>query len=231
MDLGEAIAGQQKLVRSAYFSTVPPWSHPAAVSTSSLAGFPTPDRKASGGRFGLISTGDATLASKPNNSTFTGRESGGPSIRGAFDVTIVRLNLRVPSGATCLSFDVRLLSDEYRESIGTGYGDLFVAELGESTWKLGEGSALVAPLNFATDASGQPMTITKTGFSAMTPQRARGTTYDGATRKIRAATAIKPGDRVLYLSILERGDRVYDSTAFLDNLRTSSPLSCKTRVL
>lgn len=229
--LTQAISGQKRLVHSAVFSALPPWSHPAAVSTTPLAGFPSPSTASSGGRFGLLSSGDATLAPTRNNSTFTGREAGGPSVRGAYDVTIVRADLRVPSGTNCLSLDLRMLSDEYRESIGTGFGDIFVAELGESSWQLAGNAALVAPRNFATDTSGQPMTITESGFSAMSRAHSRGTTYDGATRKIRVATPVKPGERLLYLSILERGDRLYDTTVFLDNLRAHSAKNCRTRAL
>lgn len=230
-ELAQAISGQRSLVESAVFSAVPPWSHPAAISTTSLAGFPSPTAASSGGRFGLLSTGDALLAPTRNSSTFTGREAGGPSVRGAYDVTIMRADLRIPAGANCLSLDLRMLSDEYRESIGTGFGDIFVAELGGSSWQITGNAALVAPRNFATDTSGQPVTITKSGFSAMSPTHSRGTTYDGATRRIRAATPVRSGERLLYLSILERGDRLYDTTVFLDNLRAHRAKTCRTRTL
>jgi hypothetical protein len=231
-DLAFALSSQRGLVKQASFSSLPPFSRPASISTTPLAGFPAPSARSSGGRFAILGTGDTTLASRANNSTFTGREAGGPSIRGAYDVTIVRVDLRVPRGARCLELDVRLLSDEYKEAVGTGYSDTFIAELGTSNWKVTglPNPTISAPFNFARSAAGELMTITKTGFSAMTPAAARGTTYDGATRRIRASTAVKPGRRILYLSIFDRGDRVYDSAAFVDNLRTTRAKTCSTRV-
>ena len=48
---------------------------------------------------------------------------------------------------------------------------------------------------------------------------AQGTTYDGATPALTAATPISPGMHSIYLSIFDQGDGVYDSAVFLDNLR------------
>jgi len=233
IDLARALSAQSGLVTSAAFSAAPPFSRPAAVSTTRLAGFPAPSARTSGGRYAILSTGDATLASRPNTSTFTGREAGGPEIRGAYDVTILRLDLDIPTGATCLKFDVRLLSDEYREAVGTEYGDAFIAELSASTWQVfgPPTPSIDAPLNIARDTPDGFLTITKTGLSAMTAAAAKGTTYDGATRRIRVAGAVTPGSTILYLSLFDRGDRVYDTTAFIDNLRTVQAGTCATRAV
>lgn len=232
-ELAAALSAQRGLVRSAAFSAAPPFSRPMAISTTPLAGFPSPSARASNGRYAILSTGDARLASRPNDSTFTGREAGGPSIRGAFDVTILRLDLTVPAKANCLKFDVRLLSDEYREAVGTDYGDAFLAEIDASTWKvLGPPTpGISAPFNIARDTPDGLLTITKTGLSAMTVAAAGGTTYDGATARIRVAGTITPGSHILYLSIFDRGDRVYDTSAFVDNLRAVQASSCATRAV
>lgn len=232
-ELAQALSAQRGLVTSAAFSAAPPFSRPVAISTSPLAGFPAPSAAASGGRYAILSTGDATLASRPNDSTFTGREAGGPSIRGAYDVTILRLDLHIPSGANCLKFDVRLLSDEYREAVGTDYGDAFIAEIDASTWKVNGAPTpgVSAPFNIARDTPDGLLTITKSGLSAMTVGSARGTTYDGATRRIRVAGPVSPGSHILYLSIFDRGDRVYDTSAFVDNLRAVRAASCMTRAV
>ena len=55
---------------------------------------------------------------------------------------------------------------------------------------------------------------------------ARGTTFDGATRLLRASTKITPGRHRLYLSIFDQGDRIYDSAVFLDNLRANRRTPC-----
>ena len=46
-----------------------------------------------------------------------------------------------------------------------------------------------------------------------------GTTYDGATPILSAATPISPGPHKLYLSIFDQGDPVYDSAVMVDNIR------------
>ena len=53
----------------------------------------------------------------------------------------------------------------------------------------------------------------------MRAEFAAGTTYDGATPALTAATPLTPGMHSLYLSIFDQGDHVYDSAVFVDNLR------------
>ncbi|UUZ61291.1 PxKF domain-containing protein [Nocardioides sp. B-3] len=48
---------------------------------------------------------------------------------------------------------------------------------------------------------------------------AAGTTYDGATPLLTAATPVTPGAHTLYLSIFDRGDAIPDSAVMVDNLR------------
>jgi hypothetical protein len=225
--LAKAMAREPGLVRRAVFSALPPSAKPAAVSTTRLAGFPT-----NKGSFAILSTGNARLAPRANDAPDSGSESRGPSIRGARDVVIMRVDLRVPRGANCLSFDFRFLSEEFPEFVGDQFNDAFIAELGRSTWDAAtkDNPAITAPGNFATDTKGSPIRINKTGETGMSSGRAKGTTYDGATRRLRASTPIKPGNRKLYLSIFDQGDRIFDSAVFLDNLRTSHAQQCRTGV-
>lgn len=225
--VARAMAHTPKLVRRAVFSAIPPAATPAAVSTTRMAGFPT-----AGKSFAILSTGDAKLADAPNDATDSGSTSGGPSIRGARDVVIMRIDLRVPRGHNCLSFTFRFLSEEYPEFVGDIFNDAFTAELDGSNWSASDKNdpTVTSPLNFATDAHGSPIRINKTGMTGMTAARAAGTTYDGATRTLRASTRAKPGKHRLYLSIFDQGDRIYDSAVFLDNLRTSHAKTCLTGV-
>lgn len=223
--IAKAMARDRDLVRRGVFSALPPSAKPAAVSSTRLAGFPT-----HGKTFGILSTGNARLADDPNDSPSTGVESRGPSVRGARDVVIMRIDLRVPSKHNCLSFDFRFLSEEFPEFVNDFYNDAFIAELGRSTWTAGtkEDPAIEAPNNFAQDTEGNPIRINAVGETTARARHARGTTFDGATRKLRASTRIKPGLRRLYFSIFDQGDRYYDSAVFIDNLRTSRATSCKT---
>ncbi len=225
--VARAMASQPGLVRRAVFSALPPSSKPAAASTTRLAGFPT-----RGGSFGILSTGNARRADDPNNAPDTGTESRGPSIRGARDVVIMRIDLRVPTGDNCLSFDFRFLSEEFPEFVDEEFNDAFIAELDGSNWNAGtkEDPTITAPLNFARDSKGHPIRVNKVGDTTVRARHAKGTTYDGATRKLRASTRVKPGLRRLYLSIFDQGDRIYDSAVFLDNLHTSRAKKCRTGV-
>lgn len=222
--LAKAMAGDPAIVRRAVFSALPPSSRPAAVSTTRLAGFPR-----SGKSFAMLSTGNARLADDDNDAPDSGSEARGPSIRGARDVVIMRIDLDIPRGANCLSFNFRFLSEEYPEFVNDVYNDAFVAELDRSTWTAADKTdpRITAPDNFAVDRNGNPIRINRAGVDTMRRRYARGTTYDGATRMLRASTPITRGRHRLYLSIFDQGDRIYDSAVFLDNLRANRRTPCR----
>ncbi|HEY3211485.1 MAG TPA: choice-of-anchor L domain-containing protein, partial [Actinomycetota bacterium] len=196
------------------FQTKPPSGTPNAVSDSSLTSFPT-----DGSNYGILTTGDANLADDSNDSGSSGASDDGPNVRGNtdFDVSILKVDLDVPSGFTCLRVDFRFLSEEFPEFVGSQFNDAFIAELDTSDWTT-NGSAITANHNFAFDPDGNPITINSTGFTHMTASEASGTTYDGATPILVAQTPITSGSHSVYLSIFDQGDHYYDSAIFLDNL-------------
>ena len=63
------------------------------------------------------------------------------------------------------------------------------------------------------------MTINGVGPVAVSPAESAGTTYDAATGLVTTKTPITPGPHKVFLSILDQGDQIYDSAAFVDNLR------------
>ncbi len=225
--IAKAMARDPSIVRRAVFSAVPPGSKPAAVSTTRLAGFPT-----NGKSFAILTTGNARSAALPNNAPDTGSESQGPSIRGARDVVIMRIDLRIPKGANCLSYDFRFLSEEFPEYVNDLYNDAFISELDVSNWSTGTklDPKITAPHNYAKDSQGNPIRVNTVGDTTVTAAAAKGTTYDGATRRLRASTRVKPGNHHLYLSIFDQGDRIYDSAVFLDNLGATKAKWCTTGV-
>ncbi|HEY2198299.1 MAG TPA: choice-of-anchor L domain-containing protein [Mycobacterium sp.] len=187
--------------------------------TTPLAGFPT-----AGSSYALLTTGDSGLAPTANTSNSSGADDGGGNVRGDtdYDVTILKVNLNVPAGYNCLAgMDFRFLSEEYPEFVNTAYNDAFIAELDSSTWTT-SGSTITAPNNFAFDPSHNPITINAAGVTSMTAANAAGTTYDGATPLLSAATPITPGAHSLYLSIFDQGDHVYDSAVMVDDLRLAN---------
>ena len=195
--------------------TIPPGHDPVATTTRPIAGFP---RK--GKSFAILSTGCAHLAIRPNNSDSSGCRDGGAKVRGARDVTIMRIRVHVPQGANCLSFRFKFLSEEFPEFVGSEFNDAFIAEVGHApTWKTNtnQSPSIVAPDDFATTRNGQNLiNINGAGVAKVSRGAAKGTTYDAATGKLRASTPVKPGNRLLYLSILDQGDRQYDSAVFID---------------
>lgn len=213
--LGRALAGDISWVTGAAFEARPGGQVSALVS-GGLAGFPT-----TGDHAVLLSTGRAQMITEPNSSGGSGTDVGGPAVRGNsdFDVTVLRVDLQVPATANCLvGLDFRFLSEEYPEYVGSRYNDAFVAELDRTTWTT-SGSTITAPDNFAFDPDGKTISINATGETSMSPQQAAGTTFDGATPILTAATPLTPGAHRLYLSIFDQGDHIYDSAVLIDNLR------------
>lgn len=117
--------------------------------------------------------------------------------------------------------DFRFLSEEYPEYVGSNFNDAFIAELDDSTWTT-SGSEIIAPNNFAYDPTGSPITVNSAGATSMSKAEAAGTTFDGATPLLTAATPLTPGPHSLYLSIFDQGDRAWDSAVIVDNLRMGS---------
>jgi hypothetical protein len=228
MPLARATFDKPNLVKRSFFSLLPPLGNPAAVSTTKLAGFP---RK--GPSYAILANGNTRFADDKNKSASHGAANLGPLVRGARDVLIWRTDFRVPKGANCLSLRFRFLSEEFPEFVNDIYNDAFVAELDESNWDA-SGSAdptITAPNNFAVDSAGRPIRVNAVGDTSMSAAEAKGTTYDGATRLLRASTRVKPGSHTLYLSIFDQGDRQYDSAVFVDRVVVSNSGSCATGVV
>ena len=225
--LGQAVVETPGVLTGASLVSAPPGGATTAVVTD-IAGFPT------GGTTALLmSTGLAGSILLPNASSSTGTNLGGPGVRGNsdFDVTVLRLDLNVPQSANCLvGLDFKFLSEEYPEYVGSSFNDAFIAELDQSTWTT-NGTVISAPRNFAFDPSGNEISINATGVAGMSPSSAVGTTFDGATPALTAATPISPGVHSLFLSIFDQGDRILDSAVIVDNLRfgfvSDVPNQCK----
>ncbi|HXR61293.1 MAG TPA: choice-of-anchor L domain-containing protein, partial [Solirubrobacterales bacterium] len=176
----------------------------------------------SGSTFAVLTNGDVTLADPPNDSSAVYTDNG-TSYGGANDVTTLKVNVDVPSGANCLSVDGVFYSEEYPEFVGIQWNDAFIAELGSSTWSYSElANDVTAPNNFAFDEDGHLMEVNTVEFT----NEDTGLEYDGSSRLLTAATPITSGPHNLYFSIYDAGDHNVDSAVFLDNLRTSQSSDC-----
>jgi Bacterial Ig-like domain len=189
---------------------------PVAVSTTALTGFPT-----SSTSYAILTTGNSEFADDPNDSPGTGQGNGGGSGTpshgdNVFDLVTLRVDVNVPAGRNCLRVDFRFLSDEFPEFVGSTVNDAFVAELDTSNFTINPDASVNAPNNFAYDSAGNLVSINTAAFSET---EAAGTTYDGATPRLRASTPITPGAHSIYFSVFDQGDDILDSAAFLDALR------------
>ncbi len=222
--LARSIVVDPKILRGASFSVLPPGGRPTAISTTPLAGFPI-----AGNDFAIMTTGDATIAENKNTAPDSGTMVNGPFLRGARDVTILRIAFKTPADANCLSIRFRFLSEEFPEFKNSEFNDGFMAELDKSTWRASSNTnpAIVSPRNFAFGSNGRRISVNKTDASSVKAKRAKGTTYDGATRLLRASTPVGSGNHRLYLSIFDQGDRIYDSAVFLDRMTVDRRSSCK----
>jgi hypothetical protein len=226
--LAKSMAAHPSQIVRGRFSLIPPGGRPAAIASTRLASFP---RK--GKTYGILSTGDARDAARKNKETDLSRGNGGPFVRGTRDTLIFRVDMRVPKGTNCLSFSFRFLTEEFPEYVGSEFNDAFIAELGDSTWDAtsNEDPTIIAGDDFALDPNQHLISVNGAGAATVDKASAKGTTYDGATGVLRASSPIKPGRRTLYLSIFDQGDRQYDSSVFVDNLRFTKTDACNPGVV
>jgi VCBS repeat-containing protein len=222
-DLAQAMTVDTSILMGAEFVTAPPSGRPVAVASANLTWFPL-----HGYDYAVLTSGDAALINDPG--VFATNALGGMPVRGDsdYDVTILRVDFYVYPGLDCLSFDLQFLSEEWPIYVGSPFNDAFLVELDSTNWAT-MASQIVAPLNFAFDPNGHPISINTTGFFDMTPSNGFGTAYDSGvtlggdtngagTELLRASTPITPGFHSLYFSIFDQGDQILDSAVFLDNL-------------
>lgn len=222
LTLANALKGPGADVTGASFTTLA-GSGAHGVSDSALSSFPT-----NGPTHAILTTGSAAAVDDPNtnnpDSNSAGDDQtanlGGGNVRGNsdFDVSVLKVDLDVPATANCLSFDFQFYSEEYFDFVNEGFNDAFIAELDTSDWTT-VSQNIVAPNNFAFDGAGNEVSVNATGIGTASLANAAGTTYDGATPLLSAATPVTPGNHSLYLSIFDQGDQILDSAAFVDNLR------------
>ncbi len=239
--IAQAIASPSANVTGASF-VAQPGGTPDGVSTTALTGFPT-----DGSSFGVLTSGNVGVVGSP--ATFANTNDGGGNVRGNtdLDVSILKIDLSVPSTANCLTFDFRFLSEEYPGYVATQFNDAFIAELDSSTWTT-SGSTITAPNNFAFDTSNNVVSINSTGLGGMSAARApaRPSTAARPTRRTSASprptVTAPPGGRPFCCmprtrsrlartrSTCRSSTRVTGSSTQPSSSTTSSSASSPTRV-
>ena len=224
--IASAVVSAQDLpnVTGNAITTAPPNGTPIGISNSDLALFPL-----NGPNYGVFSTGDVNSVELPNSSDSTSTDNGGDGGGHgtvANDLVTLRIDLNVPQDKNCLTVDYRFLTEEFPEFVGSQFNDAFLIEVDATDFTVDDGGKVTAPSNIAFGPDGNVTTVNAAGTSS---DNALGTTYDGATPIQRATTPITAGAHSVYITIYDASDRVFDSTAFVDNLklRTADPSNCK----
>lgn len=191
------------------------------VLTAPATSFPV-----QGGSYFVMSSGSTASAFRPNAEPDLSTELAGLNTTAGEDLVQIVIQLRPPAGATCLAFDFAFYSEEFPEFVGSQYNDAFIAEVGQSTFQI-VNNQVIAPNNFAFDTANRIISI-NTVFG-VTSAASSGTTYDAGTPLLTAVTPLEvPGAPVtITLSIMDLGDSIYDSTAFIDNFRWFFGLNCR----
>ena len=156
--IAQAIASSSVTVTGASFETQPSGT-PNGVSTSALTGFPL-----DGADYGILTSGD--VGSVDQFGTFASTDDGGGNVRGDsdYDVSILKMDLTIPTGANCLSFNFKFFSEEFPDYVSSSVNDAFIAELDTSNWTASS-SVITAPNNFAFDSSGDVVSVNSSGLS------------------------------------------------------------------
>jgi len=209
------------------FVILPPQGNPAGYSNRKIAKFPT-----RGTHFSILSSGNVKASTRKNKSESLSHDNRGPVLRGTSDAVMMRLKFRVPKGKNCLSFEFKFLSDEFPEYVNSAFNDAFIAELDKTTWDSSRNNPVIeSPRNFARDSRGNPIRVNTVGNARVKRRHARGTTYDAATRTLRAQRPVTRGKHTLFLSIFDQGDRQFDSAVFLDGLKFRDRSNCRSGVV
>ncbi|MDR0415775.1 MAG: SGNH/GDSL hydrolase family protein, partial [Propionibacteriaceae bacterium] len=209
--LAHAAAGPGLVITGAEF-TVLAGPAAAAVDTAPVADFPR-----DGDTYAVLSTGRAADLTWPlaHHSTALG----GAAADWVYDVTTWRVDFTVPNGANCLTgIDFAFFSEEYPQFVGSNYNDALIIELDASDWTV-SGHTIAAPRNIAFDQAGNPITVNAAGAATMSAEQAAGTTFQGATATLTAATPLSPGPHSLFVTVFDATDSAFDSTALIDNIR------------
>jgi hypothetical protein len=190
----------------------------------SFASFPT-----SGPDFGMISTGDTDKMNDPNAEENLSTTLSGQNTNAGQDLVGLSVTFNVPAGANCLNADVKMLSDEFPEFVGTQFNDFAAASMNNAATPTVSGTDPSLPGNFLFDGSTPPNELEINTSQLVSAANAGGTTYDGATPTLLTQTPVTPGaSNTVRLWTGDLGDSIYDTTLFVDNIRIFPKDPCPT---
>jgi hypothetical protein len=184
-----------------------------------------------GADFGVISTGNALLPPDPG---YQGRSIDlQTSARGAFDVTILRVNLTVPAGHNCLavgesyfSMDWDFADTSETQPLFADYVDASLSELDPaSDWSISGTGRDATAADFARTVDNK-MLDAFIFYPVVSTAPIAGTGFKAGTDWWTASTPVTPGAHIVEFSIFDRADHLFDSAVLLDGLRSVHRTSC-----
>ena len=213
------------------------------VHTEELLAYPI-----QGADYGVMSTGDAATVTASDSQAValsaalggTGY-SEGASVR---DLTRISMDLVPPGGSRCVSLDIRFLSEEFPEWVGSPFNDIFLAELRQNSagtpnnlgtpWTVDAEYVVTAPDNFAVVPAVAPavgttvLSINTTNEGWFSAEAAAGTAFDGSSILLRATKEIDVGTTSveLILSLFDQSDEDLDTAVMLDALQFWPTVDC-----
>lgn len=221
-DLATALASTQNgLVTGASFASGPSSATATGVAGTGVGTFMPTDNTT----FAVLTTGDVGNADPPNNSSSKGTDTSQQSSRGVNDLTVLKVDINVPTGHNCVGFDGVFYSEEFPEFVGSQFNDAFLAELDGNDWTYSSSTNTVtAAKNFAYDTNGKQLTVN----TALGTTTETGLQYDGSTALLTARQQVTEGAHSIYFTVFDAGDSIYDTAVFLDGLRTANvpPAKC-----
>jgi hypothetical protein len=211
------------------------------VHTEELLAFPV-----HGADYGVMSTGDAaTVTAADSQQTFLSAQFGGTTYtEGATvrDLTRISMDLVPPGGSRCVSLDIRFLSEEFPEYVGSSFNDIFLAELRQNSvgtpWSVANDYVVTAPDNFAVvpvppapdEVVGTTtvLSINTTNDGWFSAEATAGTAFDGGSILLRATKEIDVSTTSveLILSLFDQSDESFDTAVMLDALQFWPTVDC-----
>jgi hypothetical protein len=172
----------------------------------------------------LLSTGKITnVVLSPATDTTNMRgdslnTSGSPSIEKlingngntykSYDAAQFHINFKSDSTVTGFSFEFIFASNEFPFHITQEFSDVFAVFLNDS--------------NIAVDSSGKLISCTNTFFKIDNRSRQIPLFYNGLTPILKTSVTLRPGNHRLSFVISDIGDKLFNSTVFLNNFSFTS---------
>lgn len=188
-------------------------------------GFPTGDDDS----FMGISSGDAALMNDGDQSYFSSGYLGGMFTNTGTDLAGLTIEYAIPEGSepACFIVDLKFLSEEFPEYVGSSYNDFVVGRINNTDPPtIDADNTPVAPGNFLRDGEGKPLTVNNN--YNVNAAHADATVYDGASPTLQARTEVPDGESFTFsLWIADVGDSIFDSMVFVDDARVLRTSDCE----